>query len=159
MPSSPIMSWLSPAEMDVDTSDLWNCPVCGKRFVTRNMSHSCGPHTVGQFMEGKGPQAWAFWDRLQEVVAACGPYSIVANKTRLEFMVRVRFAGMDAVSERGMSFSFWLKEHIDSPRMRKVVLYGRNNWVHHLRVTSLDDLDEEVQGWLCRSYQVGCQLS
>ncbi len=146
-----------PAEMDVDTSDLWACPSCGKRFVTRNMSHSCGPHTVDQFMEGKGPQAWAFWNRLQEVVAACGPYSIVANKTRLEFMVRVRFAGMDAVSERGMSFSFWLKERIDSPRFRKVVLYGRTDWVHHLRINSLDDLDDEVQGWLCRSYQVGCQ--
>ena len=53
-------------------------------------------------MEGKGPEAWAYWDRLQEVVATCGPYSIVANKSRLEFMVRVRFAGMDAVSERGM---------------------------------------------------------
>jgi Domain of unknown function (DUF5655) len=158
MPFSPIMSWPSPAEMDVDTSDLWACPVCGKRFVTRNMSHSCGPHTVEQFMEGKGPLAWAYWDRLQEVVAACGPYSIVANKTRLEFMVRVRFAGMDAVSDRGMSFSFWLKERIDSPRFRKVVLYGRTDWVHHVRISSLDDLDDEVQGWLCRSYQVGCQL-
>jgi Domain of unknown function (DUF5655) len=158
MPFSPIVSWLSLAEMDVDTSDLWTCPVCGKRFVTRNMSHSCGPHTVDQFMEGKGPQAWVFWSRLQELVAACGPYSIVANKTRLEFMVRVRFAGMDAVSERGMSFSFWLKERIDSPRFGKVVLYGRTDWVHHLRINSLDDLDDEVQGWLCRSYQVGCQL-
>lgn len=157
MPFSPIMSWLSLAEMDVETSDLWTCPACGKRFVNRNMSHSCGPHTVDQFMEGKGPQAWAYWNRLQEVVAACGPYSIVANKTRLEFMVRVRFAGMDAVSERGMSFSFWLKERIDSPRFRKVVLYGRTDWVHHLRINSLDDLDDEVQGWMCRSYQVGCQ--
>ena len=144
--------------MNVDTSDLWTCPVCGKRFVTRNMSHSCGLHTVELFMEGKGPQAWAYWDRLQEIVATCGPYSIVANKTRLEFMVRVRFAGMDAVSEQGMSFSFWLKESLDSPRLRKVVLYGRTDWVHHVRVTSTDDLDEEVQDWLCRSYQVGCQL-
>jgi Domain of unknown function (DUF5655) len=157
MPFSLITSSPSPAEMDVDTSDLWTCPECGKRFVTRNMSHSCGPHTVEQFMEGKGPQAWAYWNRLQEVVAACGPFSIVANKTRLEFMVRVRFAGMDAVSERGMSFSFWLKERIDSPRFHKVVLYGRTDWVHHLRINSLDDLDDEVQGWLCLSYRVGCQ--
>jgi hypothetical protein len=35
------------------------------------------------------------------MVATCCPYSIVANKSRLEFMVRVRFAGMDAVSEPG----------------------------------------------------------
>ena len=32
-------------------------------------------------------------------------------------------------------------------------------WTCHLRVTSIDDLDDEVKGWLGRSYQVGCQLS
>jgi hypothetical protein len=143
--------------MDVDTSDLWTCPACGKRLVTRNMSHSCGAHTVDQFMEGKGRQAWAFWERLQEMVGRCGPYTIVANKTRLEFMVRVRFAGMDAVSERGMSMSFWLKEQIESPRFRKVAHYGGRDWVYHLRLLALEDLDDEIQGWLCRSYDVGCQ--
>lgn len=143
--------------MEVETSDLWTCPECGKRFVTRNMSHSCGPHTVDQFMEGKGAQAWAYWNRLREMVGQCGPYSLVANKTRLEFMVRVRFAGMDAVSERGMSMSFWLKEQIESPRFRKVAHYGGRDWVYYLRVSSLDELDEEIQAWLCRSYEVGCQ--
>jgi hypothetical protein len=122
------------------------------------MSHSCGGHTVEQFMEGKGPAAWAYWDKLQEMVGNCGPYTIVANKTRLAFMVRARFAGMGAVSERGMSFSFWLKERIESPRFSKVEYYGRRDWGYHVRVTSIDDLDDEVQGWLCRSYEVGCQL-
>ena len=143
--------------MEVDTSDLWTCPLCGKQFVTSNMSHSCGLHTVDQFMEGKGERAWAFWSRLQDMVARCGPYTIVANKTRLEFMVRVRFAGMDAVSERGMSMSFWLKERIDSPRFRKVAQYGRRDWVYYLRLSALEELDDEIQGWLCRSYEVGCQ--
>jgi hypothetical protein len=143
--------------MDVDTSDLWACPGCGKRFVTRNMSHSCGRHTVEQFMEGKGPQAWAYWEKLQEMVGRCGPHTIVANKTRLEFMVRVRFAGMDAVSERGMSMSFWLKERLESPRFRKVEHYGGRDWVYYLRLTAVEDLDDEIQGWLCRSYGVGCQ--
>jgi hypothetical protein len=93
------------------------------------------------------------------MVGSCGPYSLVANKTRLEFMVRVRFAGMDAVSERGMSLSFWLKRRLDSPRFRKVEHLGTTNWVYHLRVSSLDELDDEVQRWLCLSYDVGCQKS
>jgi hypothetical protein len=121
------------------------------------MSHSCGRHTVEQFMDGKGPQAWAYWERLQQMVGRCGPYTIVANKSRLAFMVRARFAGMGAVSERGMSFAFWLKERIESPRFRKVEHYGGRDWGYHLRVTSLDELDDEVQEWLCRSYEVGCQ--
>jgi hypothetical protein len=113
---------------------------------------------VELFMQGKGPEAWAYWDKLQEIVGNCGPYTIVANKTRLAFMVRARFAGMGAVSEQGMSFSFLMKERIESPRFSKVEYYGRRDWGYHVRVTSLDDLDDEVQGWLRRSYEVGCQL-
>jgi hypothetical protein len=33
---------------------------------------------------------------------------------------------------------------------------GRDRF-HHLRVTSLDDLDEEVPVWLSMAYEVGCQ--
>ncbi len=143
--------------MDVDTSDLWVCPSCRKRFVTRNMWHSCGNHTVEAFLEGKSDVARAYWDRLCELVGNCGPYSIVANKTRLAFMVRVRFAGMSAVSDRGMSFAFWLKRRIDSPRFRKIEHYGGSDWGYHVRVASLDHLDDEVQEWLCMAYEVGCQ--
>lgn len=108
-------------------------------------------------MEGKGEKAWAYWDHLQEMVANCGPHSVVANKTRLVFMVRVRFAGMSAVSDRGMSFAFWLKQRIDSPRFRRVEHYGGNDWGYYLRAESLEDLDDEVQRWLCMAYEVGCQ--
>lgn len=108
-------------------------------------------------MDGKSRTAWAYWERLQTMVGTCGPYSIVANKTRLAFMVRVRFAGMSAVSDRGMSFSFWLKQRIESSRFRKVDHYGGDDWGYHLRVTSLDELDDEVQSWLCLAYEVGCQ--
>lgn len=58
--------------MGVDTSDLWTCPSCGKRFVTTNSWHSCGRHTVEQFMEGRGDTAWAYWNRLCEMVGRCG---------------------------------------------------------------------------------------
>lgn len=108
-------------------------------------------------MEGRGEAAWAFWDKLQELVAKCGPYSTVANKTGLGFMVRVRFAGVSALSARGMSLRFWLKQRIDSPRFRRVEHYGGRDWGYHLRVSSLEELDDEVQHWLCLAYEVGCQ--
>ena len=121
------------------------------------MWHSCGSHTVAQFMDGKSDIAWAYWRRLQDLVGKCGPYSIVTNKTGLAFMVRVRFAGMSAVSDRGMSYAFWLKQRIDSPRFRRIDHYGGNDWGYRLRATSLEDLDDEVQHWLCMAYEVGCQ--
>lgn len=108
-------------------------------------------------MAGKTAVAWAYWDRLNELVGHCGPYEVVASKTRLAFMVRVRFAGVTAVSDRGMSFSFWLKQLIESERFTRVDYLERTNWEYFVRVTSLDQLDDEVQAWLCLAYEVGCQ--
>lgn len=54
-------------------------------------------------------------------------------------------------------FAFWLKHRIESPRFRKVEHYGGDDWGYYLRVESLDDLDDEVQEWLCMAYEVGCQ--
>lgn len=142
---------------DAGTSDLWTCPSCRKRFVTRNMWHSCGAHTVDEFMAGKSERSWAYWNRLCGMIDACGPSSVIANKTRIGFMVRVRFAGISAVSDRGMSLSFWLKRRIESPRFRKVEHVGGRDWLYHVRIESLDALDGEVQHWLCMAYEVGCQ--
>lgn len=123
------------------------------------MWHSCGKHSVEQFMDGKSEVAWAYWNKLQEMVGKCGPFSVVANKTRLGFMVRVRFAGMSAVSDRGMTIGFWLKQHIESPRFTRVEHLERSDWIYSLRIESMEELDDEVQGWLCMAYEVGCQLA
>ena len=50
----------------VQPPPLWACPRCGKRFVTRNIWHSCGPDTVEAFLEGKGAKARALWEALVE---------------------------------------------------------------------------------------------
>lgn len=142
----------------VETADLWTCERCGKRFVQRNMWHSCGDHTVDAFLAGKSDRALAFWERLQELVARCGPTTLFANKGGIGFMVRVRFAGISAISDRGMTMRFWLKERIDHPRFSGVEHYGGRDWGYRLRITSISELDDEVQEWLCRSYRVGCQL-
>ena len=78
-----------------------------------------------------------YWDRLCDIVGNCSQYSIVANKTRLVFTVRVRFACVSAVSDRGMSFAFWLKRRVDSARFRRVDHYGGNDWGYNVRVTTM----------------------
>ena len=121
------------------------------------MWHSCGGHTAEAFLDGKPPSAIALWDRLCEMVAECGPYEFAAAKTTIGFMVRTRFAGISALSARGMTLNFWLKQHIDNPRFAKVEHLERRDWLYRVRIGSLDELDEEVQRWLCMAYEVGCQ--
>ena len=140
-----------------DTSTLWSCPRCGKHFWQPNTWHSCGNHTVEQFLDGKGPTAIAFWEKLKEMVGKCGPHTLIANKTNIGFMVLVRFAGATALSERGMTMNFWLKEKIESPRFAKVEYLLHRDWLYRLRITSIDEMNDELQGWLCSSYRVGCR--
>ncbi len=140
-----------------DTSDLWTCPECSKRFVGRNMWHSCGEHSVEAFLAGKSERALALWEQLVDMVGRCGPFELAAAKTRIGFMVRARFAGITALSDRGMSLGFWLKEEIDSPRFAKKEHLGGRDWIYRIRITDPSQLDDEVQTWLCQAYQVGCQ--
>ncbi len=91
------------------------------------------------------------------LVSECGPFEYTATKNRIGFMVRVRFAGVMSLSERGMTFAFWLKKRIHSPRFAKVEQYTPRDWGYRVRVTSPEELDDEVLGWLQQAYEVGCQ--
>ncbi len=136
---------------------LWVCPRCGKKFVQRNSSHSCGPHTIEAFLEGKGPRAMGLWERFAEIVRGFGPVEAVANRMNIGFMVRARFAGVFSLSERGMSVHFWLKRRVDSPRFARREYLLHRDWIYRVRVTDPSELDDELIGWLREAYQVGAQ--
>ena len=137
--------------------ELWTYPKCGRRFVGRNAWHSCGDHTVGRFLAGKGARARELYDGFEQLIASCGDYEVAPAKTRIAFMARVRFAAVYAVSERGMTVTFGLPRPLQNARIRKVEHFG--SWyLHWLRITSPDELDDELRGWLCESYhQMGLQ--
>jgi hypothetical protein len=52
---------------------LWTCPHCGHSFVNVNQPHSCGKHTVAEFLEDKNAAAVALFHRFVALVETCGP--------------------------------------------------------------------------------------
>jgi len=141
-----------------DLDDLWTCPRCGARFVTRNMSHGCGEYSVDGFFDGTPTAARALYEALVHVVGELGPFEQVPTKTRIAFMVRVRFAAVNRVRRDGsLVCHVWLKRRVKSPRFTKVELLGRSDWVHHFVLGSEADLDEEFRSWIREAYDVGRQ--
>jgi hypothetical protein len=94
------------------------------------------------------------YDRFEQMIAVCGEYYVAPAKTRIAFMGRVRFAGITSLSENGMTCAFALSYRVDSPRFVKVEEVVPGWWVHRLRITELNQLDEEIQGWLRESYRL-----
>lgn len=133
---------------------LWSCPKCGAKFVTRNMWHSCGEATIDDWKARMGPNARKLYDRFETLIANCGEYDIGPAKTRIAFLARVRFAGITSLSERGMTCSFALPQPLRSDRFAKVRQVAPEWWVHRLRITDPEQLDDEVQAWLRESYRL-----
>lgn len=70
-------------------------------------------------------------------------------------MARARFAGV-VFRRDHLVLGFWLKRRISSARL-KVQYLGRSDWVYELPIRSLEELDDEVRGWLGEAYLVGRQ--
>ena len=95
-------------------------------------------------------------DRLVEAAHSCGPVTIYAQKTRIVFMVRVRFAGV-MTRKRWLYFSLWLTRKIEHSRLHKVDVYGPRSYGHQFRLSDPAEIDERLEALICEAYRVGRQ--
>jgi hypothetical protein len=101
-----------------------------------------------------GPRARRLYERFEQLIARCGEYHVSPAKTRITFLGRVRFAGITSLSEDSMTCSFALPYPLRSPRFLKVEEVVPGWWSHRMRLTDPGQLDEQVQGWLRKSYRL-----
>lgn len=136
--------------------ELWTCPACGRGFANRNQSHACGWHELEAHFAGKPPEIRALYEALLERVRACGPVTVLPEKTRIAFQVRMSFAV--AMPRRG-----WLDGHlvlarrVESPVFRRIDSLSPRNHVHAFRLHSPADLTPEFDALLREAYAVGEQ--
>lgn len=143
--------------MERDTKKpLWVCPECGAKLVSRNLSHACGDYSVEELLAGKSERARSLFEAFDALVRSCGPIELAPAKTRVAFMVRMRFASVNAISDRGLRAHVVLARERKSRRFTKIEKIG-GVWVHHFRVETVEELDEEVRSWLTEAYAVGEQ--
>ena len=151
MPSRP-----RPASGARAQRPLWQCPKCGRWFVTRNLSHSCARYPLARHFRGK-PRARVLFDAFRAAVEAIGPVRVVPNKTRIAFMVRVRFTCVVSVREDSLRCSIWLTRRVASKRWVREDKYGPHCYVYLFELRSPRDLTAEIRRYLRESYDVGCQ--
>jgi len=131
--------------------DLWVCPRCGARLVSRNLWHSCGSFTLEDLFAGSGPGVLELARQYVEMLHALGDVQVLPQKTRLTCVARVRFAGLHP-RKKGFRASFALERWLDSPRIVHTEDYGPRWRIHHVDVRRVDDLDDELRAWLRESY-------
>lgn len=137
--------------------DLWKCARCGRRFANRNQSHACAiPGKLEAHFEGRDPSVELLFRDLVALVRRCGPVTVIAEKTRIAFQVRISFM---AVAPRQMHLRghFVFARRVPSPRFQKIETISARNHVHHFCLESPEELDAEFAGWVREAYAVGRQ--
>jgi hypothetical protein len=143
--------------MNVKPKPLWKCPKCGRQFANRQQSHSCGRYTVDSFLKGKSKQAITFYNGFVDAVRECGRVTLAPAKTRVGFQVRMIFAAVNKVSNLGLEAHVVLARRLENPRFIRIESLSAKNHVHHFRVNSLEEIDDELRSWLKEAYWVGAQ--
>jgi Domain of unknown function (DUF5655) len=138
------------------TGPLWTCPRCGRGFANRNQTHTCGLGTLDAHLTGCDPEVVAIFWRLVELAERSGPVTVLPEKTRVAFQVRMSFAAVTP-RRRWVDGHVVLARRLEHPRFRRVESFSPRNHVHHFRLARLDEVDDEVAAWLAEAYQVGEQ--
>jgi hypothetical protein len=135
---------------------LWACPACGRAFANRNQSHACGRHELEPHFRDRPPEVRALFELVTQAVEACGPVTVLPEKTRIAFQARMSFAQVTPRA-RWLDGHVVLARRLEHPRFRRIESISPRNHVHHFRLTSAADVDDDFRAWLREAYAVGEQ--
>lgn len=96
------------------------------------------------------------YEEILALVRRCGPVTVLPEKTRIAFQVRMSFM---ALLPRQMHIRghFVFARRVPSPRFQKIETFSPRNHLHHFCVESSAELDAEFAGWVREAYAVGRQ--
>ena len=135
---------------------LWKCPKCGRGFANRNQFHFCSNRRLDEHFIGRDAQVVATFQGLLAAAERSGPVTVVPEKTRVAFQVRMSFAAF-TLRRHWVDGHVVLARRLQSPRFRRVDVISPRNQVHTFRLHEPSEVDDEVGRWLAEAYSVGEQ--
>lgn len=136
---------------------LWTCPKCGAKFVSANMSHSCGRYELGALFANSEPHVFKLFQRFRRMVKRCGRSTMIPQKSRVVFMVRMRFAGA-TVRKSHLRIGLILERPLPpEPRLVETLSFGPHCHAHYFRIEHAEQLDESMAALLREAYDSGTQ--
>ena len=136
---------------------LWRCPKYRRLFANRNQSHTCRPlHDLAHHFAGREPIVRELYDLVAATVRSIGPVTILPEKTRIAFQVRMSFAQVTP-RKRWLDGHVVLARRLEHSRFRKIETFSPRNHVHAFRLVHPDDVDATFTEWMREAYAVGAQ--
>jgi hypothetical protein len=139
---------LGPAQ----AAELWRCPRCGAGFTTRNQWHSCGRFDLERLFAGKPPQVRALYRRLLGLIEACSPVTVIPQRSRVAFQVRMRFAAVTPLKS-GLKGHLILASRQQAACFDRVESLTPRSHLHAFRLALKRQLPDEFAHWVREAYR------
>ncbi len=137
-------------------NNLWKCPDCGRQFANTNQSHFCSNVSLDAHFAGKPPETRELYAAFLAAVRSHGPVSVLPEKTRIAFQVRMSFAAL--MTRRGyLRGHLVLAERHEMPCFVKIETISRRNHVHSFELRDAAQITGDFGELIGAAYRVGCQ--
>jgi predicted transport protein len=105
---------------------------------------------------GKPSAVRKLFEQVRAAVESCGPVTVLSEKTRIAFHVRMSFMAI-VVRRSGLRGHFVFATVHEHPRLPRVDTISPRNHVHHFRLAGPGDVDAAFIAWVREAYSVGRQ--
>src|SRR5690349_567 len=134
---------------------LWVCPECGRGFENAHQTHTCAALDLAHHFEGRSDAVRASYAAFLALLEENGPVTVLPEKTRIAFQVRMSFAQL-TLRRQWATGHLVLARRVDDPVFTAVESYSPRNHVHAFRLDRPDDV-ERLRPWTPEAYAVGRQ--
>lgn len=130
---------------------MWQCPDCGRSFKNKNQWHSCVKVDVDSHFTGKPEKVRVLFDKLVDEVKGFGSVRLDAVKSEVLLGNKSHFAAVQ-VRRGWLTVSFVLDRLVSDPRITWSMELTGASFEHKVKVERLEDIDEQLLGWLKEVY-------
>lgn len=93
----------------------------------------------------------------KQMLKAFPNVTVEVKKTQITFRERYGFAYVSLHKLKGcpeifIIVSFGMPHRLDSPRIHVAVEPYPNRWTHHIIVTDVEEIDNELMGWITKAH-------
>lgn len=134
---------------------LWTCPACGRSFANRNQSHACGRHDLAAHFQGRSATVRAIYEAFLAMLESFGPVTVLPEKTRIAFQVRMSFAQL-TIRRNWVLGHLVLARRVENPLFTRVESFSPRNHLHAFRLDSPEEVDC-LRDYAREAYAVGRQ--
>lgn len=130
---------------------MWTCPKCERVFQKDNQSHICNEVDLDSLFEGKPDELVLAFDDLVQMLVQWEPFhmgvavhSIVVTSQKAWLILKPM--------KKELDIKFYSDSPVESDRIKRITEY-RGKYAHHIRVSSPEQLNDEVYRLLREGFE------